>query len=77
MFSFLLAWNDYLVADIMERTNSIYTLPIGLETFFEQYATNWGAVMALAVFMLVPPVLLFMVASRYFRIGGIGGSVVG
>jgi hypothetical protein len=27
--------------------------------------------------MLVPPVLLFMVASRYFRIGGIGGSVVG
>jgi len=29
-----------------------------------------GVLMGLAV-------LLFMVASRYFRIGGIGGSVVG
>jgi multiple sugar transport system permease protein len=77
MFSFLLAWNDYLVADIMERTNSLFTLQIGLETFFQEFSTNWGGVMALAVFMLVPPVLLFMVASRYFRIGGIGGSVVG
>jgi multiple sugar transport system permease protein len=77
LFSFLLAWNDYLVADVMLRTNSVFTLPIGLETFFQQYSTEWGAVMAMAVFMLLPPVLLFFFASKYFRIGGIGGSVVG
>ena len=77
LFSFLLAWNDYLVADVMLRTNNVFTLPIGLETFFQQYSTEWGAVMAMAVFMLLPPVLLFFVASKYFRIGGIGGSVVG
>jgi multiple sugar transport system permease protein len=77
LFSFLLAWNDYLVADVMLRTNNVFTLPIGLETFFQQYSTEWGAVMAMAVFMLFPPVLLFFFASKYFRIGGIGGSVVG
>jgi multiple sugar transport system permease protein len=77
LFSFLLAWNDYLVADVMLRTNNVFTLPIGLETFFQQYSTEWGAVMAMAVFMLIPPVLLFFLASKYFRIGGIGGSVVG
>jgi multiple sugar transport system permease protein len=55
----------------------VFTLPIGLETFFQQYSTEWGAVMAMAVFMLLPPVLLFLFASKYFRIGGIGGSVVG
>jgi multiple sugar transport system permease protein len=77
LFSFLLAWNDYLVADVMLRTNNVFTLPIGLETFFQQYSTEWGAVMAMAVFMLLPPVLLFFFASKYFRIGGIGGSVVG
>ncbi|HTT92282.1 MAG TPA: carbohydrate ABC transporter permease [Acidimicrobiales bacterium] len=77
MFSFLVAWNDYLVADVMLRTNSVFTLPIGLETFFQQYSTEWGAVMAMAMFMLAPPVLLFVAASRYFSVGGIGGAVVG
>ena len=77
MFSFLVAWNDYLVADVMLRTNSVFTLPIGLETFFQQYSAEWGAVMAMAVFMLAPPVLLFVAASKYFRVGGIGGAVVG
>jgi multiple sugar transport system permease protein len=77
LFSFLVAWNDYLVAVVIERTNGMFTLPIGLETFFQEYSTEWGAVMALSVFMLVPPVLLFMIGSRYFRIGGIGGSLVG
>lgn len=34
--------------------------------------------MAMAVLMLFPPpVLLFFFASEYFRIGGIGGSLVG
>lgn len=77
MFSFLLSWNDYLVADVLERTNSVYTLPIGLETFFQQNSTELGAVMAMAVFMLAPPVLLFTVASKYFSVGGLGGAVIG
>ena len=61
----------------MLRTNNALTLPIGLGTLLQQYSTQCGAVMAMAVFMLLPPVLLFFVASKYFRIGGIGGSVVG
>ena len=43
IFSFLLAWNDYLVADVLLRSNSVLTLPIGLETFFQEYSTEWGA----------------------------------
>jgi multiple sugar transport system permease protein len=77
IFSFLLSWNDYLVADVMLRSNSVLTLPIGLETFFQEYSTEWGAVMAMAVIMLLPPVLLFVAASKYFRFGGIGGATVG
>jgi multiple sugar transport system permease protein len=77
MFSFLWAWSDYLVADVLERTNSIFTLPIGLEEFFQQNSTSWGDVMAMAVVMLVPPVLLFALASKYFRLGGLAGATVG
>lgn len=77
IFSFLLAWNDYLVADVMLRSDSVFTLPIGLETFFQEFSAEWGAVMAMSVFMLLPPVLLFVAASKYFRVGGIGGATVG
>lgn len=77
IFSFLLAWNDYLIAVVFLRSDSNYTLPVGLETFFQQNATNWGLVMAVAVVMMLPPVILFAFLNRYFSVGGIGGSLAG
>lgn len=77
IFSFLLAWNDYLVAAVFLRSDGNYTLPVGLETFFQQNQTNWGLVMAVAVVMMLPPVILFSVLNRYFSVGGIGGSLAG
>jgi multiple sugar transport system permease protein len=77
VFGFLLAWNDYLIAVVFLRSDPNYTLPVGLETFFQQNATNWGLVMAVAVIMMLPPVIVFSVLNRYFSIGGIGGSLAG
>jgi multiple sugar transport system permease protein len=77
IFSFLLAWNDYLIALVFLRSDGNYTLPVGLETFFQQNAANWGLVMAVAVIMMVPPVLLFAFLNKYFSVGGIGGSLAG
>lgn len=77
IFSFLLAWNDYLVAVVFLRSAQNYTLPIGLETFFQQDQTNWGPVMAVAVVMMVPPIIVFAVLNRFFSVGGIGGSLGG
>jgi multiple sugar transport system permease protein len=54
-----------------------FTMPIGLESFFQQNVTDWGSVMALAVIMLAPPVLVFSVLNKYFSVGGIGGSLAG
>jgi multiple sugar transport system permease protein len=77
IFAFLLAWNDYLVALVFLRSSSIFTLPIGLQTFFQQNATDWGPVMAVSVIMLLPPAIVFAVLNRYFSVGGIGGSLAG
>jgi multiple sugar transport system permease protein len=77
IFAFLLAWNDYLVAVVLLRSDENYTLQIGLQTFFQQNQTNWGLVMAVAVIMMLPPVLLFAVLNKYFSVGGIGGSLAG
>lgn len=77
IFAFLLAWNDYLVAVVFLRSDRSYTLPIGLNTFFQQNQTDWGLVMAVAVIMMLPPIIVFAVLNRYFSIGGIGGSLAG
>ncbi|WP_334172401.1 carbohydrate ABC transporter permease [Sinomonas sp.] len=77
VFAFLLAWNDYLVALVFLRSDVNYTFPVGLETFFQQNATDWGPVSACAVIMMLPPILLFSVLNKYFSVGGIGGSLAG
>jgi multiple sugar transport system permease protein len=65
------------VAVVFLRSAGNYTLPIGLETFFQQDQTTWGPVMAVAVVMMVPPVIVFAVFNRFFSVGGIGGSLAG
>lgn len=77
IFTFLMSWNDYLVATVFLRSQSNFTLPIGVESFFAQHATNWGAVMAVAVVMMLPPVLVFAFLNRFFSVGGVAGSLAG
>lgn len=77
IFCFLVSWNDYLISVVFLRSDVNYTLPVGLQTFFQQNSTNWGLVMAVAVIMMLPPVIIFAVLNRYFSVGGIGGSLAG
>jgi multiple sugar transport system permease protein len=77
IFAFLLAWNDYLVALVFLKSSEVFTLPVGLQSFFQQNATDWGPVMAVSVVMLLPPALVFAVLNKYFSVGGIGGSLAG
>lgn len=77
IFSFIVAWNDYLVAVVFLRSTEHFTLQIGLQTFFQENATDWGPVMAVAVIMLLPPVIVFISLNRFFSIGGIGGALAG
>lgn len=77
IFAFLLAWNDYLVAIVFLRSNETFTLPMGVQSFFQQNATDWGSVMAVAVVMMLPPIIIFAALNKYFSVGGIGGSLAG
>jgi multiple sugar transport system permease protein len=77
IFSFLLAWNDYLVALVFLRTDTKFTLPVGLQSFFAQNNSSWGYVMAVSVVMMLPPIIIFTFLNRHFSVGGIGGSLAG
>lgn len=77
IFTFLVAWNDYLVAIVFLRSAVAFTLPLGLQSFFQQNTTDWGSVMAVACIAMIPPVAIFVLLNKYFSVGGIGGSLAG
>ena len=66
IYSFILAWNEYVYALTFLNDKSKLTLPVGLERFFAQYTTNWPGLMAAAFIMSVPVVILFLILQKYF-----------
>lgn len=66
VFSFLNAWNDFLWPLVMTSSNSMRVLPVGLAQLQNEYFTLWTLLMAGSVVSLVPTLLLFLFAQKYF-----------
>ncbi len=64
--SFNVAWNDFLGPLLYIQDQEKYTLQIGLQVFQNQATTQWNYLMAGATLVLIPTILLFFFAQRYF-----------
>ena len=66
IYTFVQSWNEYIYALTFLNSRDKLTLPVGLQRFFTEYATDWPGLMAAAVIMSVPVVVLFLILQRYF-----------
>jgi multiple sugar transport system permease protein len=67
VFSFLYFWNDFLWPLIVTNSNDHKTLQVGLVTIAQNYfGTDWGALTSGTVVSIVPMVVVFLFAQRYF-----------
>lgn len=64
--SFNGAWNDFLGPLLYIQDEQKYTLQIGLQTFKSQSGTQWNYLMAGATLVMLPTILLFFFAQKYF-----------
>jgi len=64
--TFLDSWNNFLWPLIAITSTSQMTLPLGLATFQGAHATEWTLLMAANVMSLIPMLIVFFVAQRYF-----------
>jgi multiple sugar transport system permease protein len=64
--TFLDSWNNFLWPLIAVTSTNQMTLPLGLATFQGAHSTEWTLLMAGNVMSLVPMLLIFFVAQRYF-----------
>lgn len=77
LFSFMTAWNEYVVANVVLQDVDLFTLPLGLKMFQNSMTTQWGLYAAGALIVSIPVVTLFLVLSRYLISGLTLGSVKG
>lgn len=66
IFTFLAAWNDLIGPLVYLRTPETFTIAIGLAQFRGAMTTRWDLQMAAASIMVLPVVILFFFAQRYF-----------
>src|SRR5699024_4958660 len=62
-------WDDFLGGLLYSRNEERYTVQLGLQVFQYQSTTQWNYVMAGETLVLLPTVLLFLVAQKYFSEG--------
>jgi ABC-type glycerol-3-phosphate transport system permease component len=77
LFNFMGGWDDYTLALTFINDPQKWTLPIALQLFQGQHATQWGLVFAASIIQLVPIVLIFVVFQRHIVKGLMAGAVKG
>lgn len=75
MYTFMQAWNEYLFALTLTKTNNMRTVPIGINMLMGQHSYEWSEMMAMSVLGSLPVLFLFLFFQRYFIAGMTAGSV--
>jgi multiple sugar transport system permease protein len=77
LFAFTTAWNEFLFAFVFITSESLRTLPIGLQSLVVGDILPWGKLMAASLLTAVPVAVLYMYAQRYLVEGLTVGAVKG
>ncbi len=75
IYTFMLAWNEYLFALTLTKTSEMRTVPVGIQLLMGQHAYEWNEMMAMSVLGSLPILILFVLFQRYFIDGMTAGSV--
>jgi arabinogalactan oligomer/maltooligosaccharide transport system permease protein len=77
LFSFMTAWNEFILAATFLEEEVKYTAPVGLKFFVGGFASNWGYFAAGSIIISLPVVLLFLYLQKYLVSGLTAGGVKG
>jgi multiple sugar transport system permease protein len=66
LLNFVGSWNAFLWVLIVTNEPSMRTLPVGLQNFSSNAGTIYNQLMAASTFTMIPIVILFLFAQRYF-----------
>jgi multiple sugar transport system permease protein len=77
IFVFLGNWNEFLWPLVVTNSEEMRTVPVGLNIFQGQFGVKWQLLMAAAVVAMVPVLIVYILAQKWFikgiTISGMGG----
>ena len=77
LFSFMTAWNEFILAATFLSDETAFTLPVLLQSYVGDFGTEWGKFAAGAIIASTPVMILFFVLQRHLVEGLTAGSVKG
>jgi len=77
IFAFLISWNEYALVSNLARSTDSKTLTVGLMDFTAQFTINWPGMCALAVFIIIPALILTFMVQKHLVTGLTFGGVKG
>ena len=77
IFTFILAWNDFLFALVLISSDELKTLPVGVNDLFNATIVDWGMIMAAGVMITVPTIGFFIAVQRHLVQGWGSGGLKG
>ena len=77
LFAFTNAWNEFLFAFVFITSESLRTLPIGLQSMVVGDILPWGELMAASLLTAIPVVILYTYAQRFLVEGLTVGAMKG
>lgn len=77
LFSFMTAWNEFILAATLMGNERSYTLPVVLQQYVGDYGTSWGHFAAGAILVSLPVMALFFFLQKNLVEGLTAGSVKG
>jgi multiple sugar transport system permease protein len=77
IYTLMIAWNEFLYAFVFLNNNDLFTMPIKINTIWNDPSPRPHVVMAASTIMTVPIMLLFLALERYLAEGLSAGGVKG
>lgn len=74
---FIWTWNDYQNPLIFLRSDTLYTIQIGIQQFADAHGSIYSLMMAAAVSAIIPLIIVFMIGQKQVIEGISLGSVKG
>jgi multiple sugar transport system permease protein len=69
IMEFMWSWDAFIGPLLVINSKNLFTLPVGLATFNDEFTTDYGALMAGAVIAVIPMFLVYVTLQRYFVAG--------
>lgn len=77
IYTFMIAWNEYLYAFVFLNDRDMFTMPIAINTIFNDPQPRPHVVMAASTIMTLPVIILFLALERFLAEGLVAGGVKG